>query len=184
MNAATGFQRLGTLVAVRYGKPVTCAVTQRGFDQVAEPGGVDHDLVKARASQALQVVFDETPATHTQQRLRLAIRERPHAFAATRGEHHGPHLCDRRTRRRFRSGARAVLRAGRAALGFTRFGLRAGFNLCLGLTARAGLGRRAAVALRTTPGLRVALTVRAALDLRADLDLRPALALRVAVVLR
>ena len=34
-DAAAGFERLGALVAVGYGKPETRAVAERGFDHVA-----------------------------------------------------------------------------------------------------------------------------------------------------
>ena len=46
---------------------------------------------KPRGGQPFEVIFDEALATHAQQRLGLRIRQRAHAFAATRGENHGPH---------------------------------------------------------------------------------------------
>ena len=47
---------------------------------------------KPAGGQPFEVVFDEPLAADAQQRFGLAIGQRAHAFAASRGEHHGLHL--------------------------------------------------------------------------------------------
>src|SRR4051812_22407556 len=90
-NAAAGFERVGPLVAVRYGKAVPLAAAERRFDHVPEPRGVDHHFAEATGRQAFEVIFDEPLAADAQQRFRLAIGERTHAFAAPGGEDHRLH---------------------------------------------------------------------------------------------
>src|SRR4051812_16497200 len=117
-NAAAGFEGFGPLVAVGYGKAVALAATERGFDQVAEPGGVDDDVAEAPGREPFEMPFDEAFAADAQQWFGQGVGQRPHAFAATRGEDHHlhlRHLCLRFARRALR---RTVARRVRAGMRF------------------------------------------------------------------
>ena len=62
-----------------------------------EPGGVDHDIAHAGASEGLEMPFDQRLAAHLEQRLGRRVGQRTHALAATgredersgRGRHRG-----------------------------------------------------------------------------------------------
>ncbi len=66
---------------------------ERLADHRAEPGQVDDDLVNPGLRQRTQVPRDERPAAHLDERLGEAIRQRPHAFAATGGQQHRFHAA-------------------------------------------------------------------------------------------
>src|SRR6185503_15226295 len=108
-NASARFERLGAFMAVGYGKAIALAAAERGFDHVAEPRGVDHHVAETTGREALEVILDQTFAADAQQRLRFAIGERAHAFAAPRGEDHRLHLCFRFARRFGRAFTRVFL---------------------------------------------------------------------------
>ena len=110
-NAPAGFERLGALMAVRYGKPElprrcrapprSCRLTSAVLMTTSR---------KPAGREPLEVIFDEPLATHAQQWFGLRVGQRAHAFAASRGEHHGLHLCLRRATPAFAGRARASLR--------------------------------------------------------------------------
>jgi hypothetical protein len=64
-------------------------VTERGDNLFAHVGMIDHDFVKTRRRQALQVPHDQRLATDLEQGLRARVGQWPHAFAPARRQQHG-----------------------------------------------------------------------------------------------
>jgi len=93
LTANLAAARKGPLAADVYAEAL--APAQRATDQLALPGEVDDDLGDARARQRFEVILDERFAADFEQRLRLRIGERAHAFAAPRGQDHGAHSASR-----------------------------------------------------------------------------------------
>ena len=91
-DAACGLQR-ATMVAALAGPvqphPPACAVAQRRFELLFQPGGVDHHLAHPGGRQGLQVPFDQPLSAHAQQRLGGVVGQRAHPLAPTGGQDQG-----------------------------------------------------------------------------------------------
>ncbi len=86
-DAAAGIQEARPLV--RDEDPWRAATRQMRLHLVGEVVDVDHGGLDADGLEAVEHVVDERPPGHLDQRLGLAVRERPHAGAEPCGEHHG-----------------------------------------------------------------------------------------------
>ncbi len=75
-------QRLATCVG-REARPEA-----RG-NLLAQPARVDHGAAHAGLRKGLQVVLQQRPALHLQQRLGAGVGQRPHALATACGQQHG-----------------------------------------------------------------------------------------------
>jgi hypothetical protein len=91
VDAAAGLQRPVGLGRVADRDAVLAAVTQHPLDAIAEVGVIDDDLGDAGGGQRCEMVGDQRPPTHLQQRLGHGIGQWPHPFAAAGGQDHRPH---------------------------------------------------------------------------------------------
>jgi hypothetical protein len=67
------------------------AIPEFGFDHVPEVRVIDDDFVEAGLPESLDVPRDERLSACAQERFRAGVRERTHAFAASRGKDHCTH---------------------------------------------------------------------------------------------
>ena len=93
-DAAPGFQRL-TLGGEADGDPQRTAIAQGGFQLVAQPGAIAHQLGDTRRRPGPDVMLDQRPAVHLDQRLGQAERQGSHPLALARRQDHGLHASAR-----------------------------------------------------------------------------------------
>ncbi len=89
-DTAPGLQRL-TFGGKANGDTQATAVAQDGFQLVAQPGVVDHQVGDTSGGQRLDMVLDERTTVHFDQWLGARQRQRTHPFALARRQDHGLH---------------------------------------------------------------------------------------------